>query len=95
MKLEVRNNWENYEWSFGGVKIDAQNIETVVIDSWDYNARAVKKYNTVNDMGHRYDTTTFDIEIESDVADVSVWMGLYKNPKLLSKVTAISMTGDE
>ena len=89
MKLRVRNNWENYEWTLDGSFVDVKNIDTVTIEDWDYNARAVRKYNTVYDHGHTYSTETYDLEIESEVADVTVWVSLYKNPELLAKVTGI------
>ena len=91
MKLRVRNNWENYEWTLDGKSIDVRDIDTVTIDGWDYNVRAMRKNNTVYDHGHTYQTTTYDLEVESDVADVVVWVSLYKNPDLLAKVTNVNM----
>jgi hypothetical protein len=90
MNLRVRNNWENYEWSLNGSPVDVTKIGTVTINGWDYNARAVKKYNSVSDHGTNYSTETYDLEIETEVADVQVWVSLYKNSKLLSKVTNVS-----
>lgn len=90
MKLRVRNNWENYEWTLGGSPVDVRNIDSVTIEGWDYNTRAVRKNNTVYDHGHTYHTETYDLEIETEVAGVQVWVSLYKNPKLLSKVTDVS-----
>jgi hypothetical protein len=91
MKLQVNNNWENYDWTLDGSFVDVRNIDTVTIDGWDYNVRAVRNRNTVYDHGHTYDTETYDLEIESDIADVQVWVSLYKNPELLAKVTDVSM----
>lgn len=34
MKLRVRNNWENYEWSLDGSPADVRNIDTVTIEGW-------------------------------------------------------------
>jgi hypothetical protein len=90
MKLRVRNNWENSEWSVDGSPVDVRNIDTVTIEGWDYNTRAVRKNNRVSDHGHTYYTETYDLEIETEVADVQVWVSLYKNPKLLSKVTNLT-----
>lgn len=90
MKFRVRNNWENYEWTLGGSPVDVRDIDSVTIDGWDYNTRAVKKNNRVYDRGHTYYTETYDLEIETEVADVQAWVSLYENPKLLSKVTGVS-----
>jgi hypothetical protein len=91
MKLRVRNNWENYEWTLDGSFVDVKNIDTVTIEGWNYNVRAVRKNNAVYDHGHSYNTETYDLEIESEVADVTVWVSLYENPKLLAKVTNLGM----
>jgi hypothetical protein len=91
MKLQVRNIWEKYEWSLNGSPIDVSNIDGVTIEGWDYNVRSVKKNNQVYDHGHTYNTETYDLEIETEVADVQVWVSLYENPKLLSKVTDVTM----
>ena len=86
MKLQVRNNWENYEWTLDGSPIDVRDIYTVSIEGWDYNVRAIKKYNQVYDHGHTYKAVTYDLEIEAEVAETEVWISLYDNPKLLAKV---------
>jgi hypothetical protein len=90
MKLRVRNNWENYEWTLGDSPVDVRNIVSVTIEGWDYNTRAVRKNNKVYDHGNTYYTETYDLEIETEVAGVQLWVSLYKNPKLLSKVTDVT-----
>jgi len=90
MKLTVKNNWESLEWSLDGERIDPNLIDSVEIDGWDWNVRAVERYATVNDMEQRYDITTTDIEIEAEVADVQIWVSLYKNPNVLKKIKGVS-----
>jgi len=89
MKLRVRNNWEKYEWTLDGLPVDVREIESVNIEGWDYNVQAVKKYNQVYDHGHTYSAITYDLEIEAEVAETGVWISLYDNPKLLSKVIRV------
>lgn len=91
MKLKVNNNWENYQWSFGGSFINVKNVDTVIIEGYDYDARAAKIYNTVYDHGHSYVNETYDLEIKTEVAGAEVWVSLYKNRELLDKVTGVEM----
>ena len=86
MKLQVRNNWENYEWTLDGSSVDVRDIGTVTIEGQDYKVRPVRKDNQVYDHGHTYNTVTYDLEIEAEVAKTGVWISLYDNPKLLAKV---------
>jgi hypothetical protein len=91
MKLQAYNNWENYEWTLNEVPIDPQMVDSVLINRQKYNVRTAKRVNQVDDHGHRYTTVTYDLEIETKVEDVTVWLSLYKNPKLLSKVKQVEL----
>ena len=90
MKLRVYNNWGNYEWTLGGSPVDVRSIDAVTIKGQGYDARAVEIHDPVYDHGHTYDVKTYDLEIETEVAGIQVWVSLYKNPKLTSKVTKIN-----
>ena len=86
MKLQVYNNWENYEWSINEAPLNPQTVDSVFINGQKYNVRAARRVNQVDDHGHKYNTVTYDLEIETKIEGVTVWVSLYKNPKLLSKV---------
>lgn len=89
MRFEVRDNWGVYTWFVNGHPISLHDYNTVVIGDREYRIRAAARLNEVYDHGHTYEVKTYDLETRVDVAGVPIWVSLYDNPSLRTKVRDI------
>lgn len=92
--LTVRNNWENFEWSFDGERVDAFNVAEVMFKGGifhDVYQDVVSR--KVSDMGHTYTNKTVDLVIEVDVLGVPTRISLYDNKRIRDKIVDVVMKG--
>jgi len=94
MKLQVRNNWENLEWTLDGKSIKPGQVQSIELAGEKFDTRSRRYRTSVNDMGNIYRVDTTDIDIKIVVAGVDVWVSLSKNPNLLKEISHVTALPD-
>lgn len=93
-KLEVRNNWENLEWSWNGKRLlsdQLMRIDTIDIDGIRHSARSINRRSSYTEQGqpHPIFVNSRDIALEIRVHGVNVDVSLYDHQLLLAKVRGL------